>query len=84
MLLFRIIRHKIGDVNLRSRHLPLGIVMSLVKLVEQQGDGEYVVLKDPSNATLKVYKTPESVLAAASSGTPAVDEIQMKSSAGWA
>lgn len=67
-----------------TRPLSAGIVMSLVKLVEQQGDGEYVVLKDPSNATLRVYKTPESVLAAASSGNPAGDEIQMKSSAGWA
>ena len=58
--------------------------MSLVKLVEQQEDGEYIVLKDPSNAALKIYHAPDSVLSAVPGG--ADDEIKLasSSSSAWA
>lgn len=32
--------------------------MSLVRLVSQQPDGEFAIVKDPSTPTLKVFRLP--------------------------
>merc|ERR1712000_359532 len=47
-------------------------------------DEEYIVLKDPSNAALKIYHAPDSVLSAVPGG--ADDEIKLasSSSSAWA